>query len=91
MKKLLIRCKPGLYWRDDKDVVHEDGSLPKNLYGDCTGLRGDCTYLRGNCTYLRGDCTGLSGDIDACGITDDERKAGVDILVLTIEEKANNG
>ena len=49
------------------------------LRGDCSGLRGDCTGLSGDCSGLRGDCTDLSGDLDACEITDAERRAGIDI------------
>ena len=69
------------------------------LRGDCSGLRGDCSDLRGECSDLRGDCSGLWGDcsglsgdcsglwgnLDACEITDDERKTGVKIKDL-IEE-----
>ena len=41
--------------------------------------------LSGNCSGLSGDCSGLWGNLDACEITDDERKTGVKIKDL-IEE-----
>jgi len=56
------------------------------LWGNCTDLRGNCTDLRGDCTDLRGDCTGLRGDLDDCGITPEERKAGINIADLVGEE-----
>ena len=54
----------------------------RGLRGDCTGLRGDCSGLRGDCSGLRGDCTGLIGDLDACEITAEERRRGVDVRDL---------
>jgi len=35
--------------------------------------------LRGDITGLRGDCSGLTGDIDACELSDADRKKGVKI------------
>ena len=58
-----------------------------NLRGDCSSLRGNCSSLRGDCSSLRGDCSGLSGDLDLCEITDEERRAGIDINDLTGEQK----
>ncbi len=42
--------------------------------------------MSGSCSGLSGDCTGLSGDLDACELTDEERKAGIDIIDLVSEE-----
>jgi hypothetical protein len=56
------------------------------LVGVCTGLVGDCSRLVGVCTGLIGDCSGLDGvcsglvgDLDACEITDEDRRHGVAI------------
>ena len=57
-----------------------------NMIGDCTGLEGNCTWLRGDCSGLYGDCTGLRGNLDACDITNEERKQGIDINDLTSAE-----
>ena len=58
------------------------GNVSEGLYGDVSGLRG---YVSG----LRGDVTGLRGDIDDCELSDDERKAGVNIeaLIERLEEQ----
>ena len=38
--------------------------------------------LRGNLSDLRGDLSGLWGNLDECEISDEERKAGIDIEKL---------
>ena len=35
--------------------------------------------IRGNLTGISGDLTDISGDINDCQITDEERKAGINI------------
>jgi hypothetical protein len=52
------------------------------LYGEVTGLRGNVSGLRGNVSGLSGNVSGLRGNVDDCGITDDERKNGVEISDL---------
>lgn len=76
--------------RGDASELWGDAS---ELWGDVTGLRGnvtgiwgDVTDLRGNVTGLRGDATGLRGDLDACEITDAERKHGIDVATLVRSE-----
>ena len=69
MTRNLTRCQQPLYY-----VV-----AGENFPGPNPGLWGGCTDLRGDCSGLRGDCSGLWGDLDACEITDAERRAGIDI------------
>jgi len=40
---------------------------------------------------IRGDVTGIEGDVDGAGLTDDERRSGVDVsqLIEDREEKEN--
>ena len=52
------------------------------LTGRHPDLSGDCSGLSGDCSDLSGDCSDLSGDLDACGITAEDRAAGVDIASL---------
>ena len=47
------------------------------LYHFLTG-----SILEGPNPYLRGDCSGLSGNLDEAGLTDEDRKIGVDIRSL---------
>jgi hypothetical protein len=49
------------------------------LYGNCCELQGDCTGISGDGTGVYGDCTHLLGSLDACDISAEDRKAGVDI------------
>ena len=65
------------------------------LRGDVTGLRGnasslwgDVSGLRGNVTGIFGEATGLHGDLwNDCALTDEDRRAGVDIATLVAEEE----
>ena len=45
----------------------------------------------GNVTGIRGNVTGIEGDVDGAGLTDDERRSGVDVsqLIEDREEKEN--
>ena len=54
------------------------------IYGDISGhvgkgFYGDVSHLSGCCTGVYGQATGKFGDLDSCGITDEDRAAGVDI------------
>ena len=70
------------------------GDISPYLRGNISGLSGDISGLRGDISGLRGDISGLSGnispylrgDISLCEITAEERKAGIDIATLIIEE-----
>lgn len=53
-----------------------------DLTGNVEGLTGNVTGLRGDVTGLRGNVTGLTGDVDECGLTAEERAAGVDVALL---------
>ncbi len=65
--------------------VAVDGAPPdlrgvvSGLSGNATGLRGDVFGLFGEVTGIYGDATGVTGYIDECGLTPEERRAGVDI------------
>lgn len=63
-------------------------AAPHPLYYYRSGMRmeGPHPELLGNVTDLRGNVTGLRGDLDACGITDAEREAGVDVATLVRSE-----
>lgn len=52
------------------------------IYGNGSGIEGNCSELEGDCTGIHGNCTGLVGNFDKCGITDEERKIGIDINLL---------
>ena len=45
-------------------------------------LTGNTSGLTGHLTGLRGDVTGMWGNVDACALTNADRKAGVDIAAL---------
>ena len=70
------------------------------IYGDVSGiygrlldsggnryLYGDVSGLRGNVTDVFGEATALHGDLDNCGLTYEDRRAGVDIATLVAEEE----
>ena len=87
MRKALTKTtkKKCWYFVDGKKI---DG-VPSGLRGDVSGLSGDVSDLRGDVSGLRGDVSGLrgyvsdlSGYVDECEITDEERKAGIDISDL---------
>ncbi len=58
-----------------------------DLSGDCSGLFGNCSGLSGDCSGLFGNCSRLSGDLDDCEITSEERKEGVNLRNLIIQEE----
>ena len=79
--------------RNDKSTYPVDisGNISSGLTGNITGLYGNITGLTGNITGLYGDISsgltgdissGLTGDIDDCEITNEERKAGINIQDL---------
>ena len=55
---------------------------PKLVRTAKPALTGRHPDLSGDCSGLSGDCSDLSGDLDACGITAEDRAAGVDIASL---------
>lgn len=48
-------------------------------------IQGKHTKIRGNTSNIRGDVTNIKGNIDECGITDEERKNGINIIDLVKE------
>jgi len=56
-----------------------------DIRGDVTWLSGDTTCLSGDVSGLSGDVTGLCGDVDDCGLTEADRKRGVDVGCLIRE------
>ena len=59
------------------------GEISRDLTGNLSGLFGEIHRdLRGEITGLRGDATAIIGKLDECELTDEERKAGVDICDL---------
>ena len=56
-----------------------------DVRGDLSGVTGDLNGVRGDLTGVRGNLTGVRGNLDECGITDEQRKTGIDINTL-IEE-----
>jgi hypothetical protein len=58
-----------------------------DLRGNVTGLNGNVSGLSGDVTGLRGDVSGLYGDVDACGLTDADREARVDVAKLVATGK----
>ena len=55
------------------------------IRGNVSGLRGDVSGIRGNVSGIRGDASGISGNIDHCGITDTERRIGINIKELIVQ------
>ena len=60
------------------DLTGISGYL-SGISGDLTGISGYLTGISGNLTGISGDLTDISGDINDCQITDEERKAGINI------------
>ena len=66
------------------EALRGNRSLHPGLRGEIhPDLRGEIhPGLRGNLSDLRGDLSGLWGNLDECEISDEERKAGIDIEKL---------
>ncbi len=79
MKAVLIKSNMTVF--HVVDGVRIDGAHG-NLRGDVSGLSGDVSGLSGDASGLSGDVSGLRGDVDDCGLTDEEREAGIDISTL---------
>jgi len=91
MKRALRKNKfPIFYYKDGKKY----DEVPSDVRGDLTGVRGYLTGVRGYLTgvrgYLtgvRGYLTGVEGYLDDCELSDEDRKNGVRISDLIIEEQ----
>ncbi len=88
MIKNLKRQKLRLFYIEDgKERIGSNSYLR----GDCSYLRGNCSGLSGDCSGLSGNCSGLSGNCSDCKISDDERKSGINIEDLVVEEIKGEG
>ena len=73
------------YLNNEKKIIdrNDKSTYPVDISGNISsGLTGNITGLYGNITGLTGNITGLTGDIDDCEITNEERKAGINIQDL---------
>ena len=52
------------------------------IWGDVSGIRGDVSGIWGDVSGIRGDVSGIWGDVDDAELTDDERRAGIDVSQL---------
>lgn len=95
MKRKLTLKNTTYHYQGGKRVT---GTLT-GVTGDLSGVTGDLTDVRGDLTDVWGDLssvtgdlsgvwgylTGVTGNLNDCGITDEDRTAGIDIEDL-IEE-----
>jgi len=58
--------------------------VKNNITGDITNVYGDCSSVRGDMTGIYGDLTDIDGNLNNCGLTPEERAAGVNIDTLVI-------
>jgi hypothetical protein len=70
-------------------AIHISGKCNR-IRGDISGhggrlFYGDVSHLAGDCTGVFGCATGKQGDLSACGLTDEDRAAGVNIEDLVME------
>ena len=75
-------------WHFANDIRFE--GAPSGVTGNLSGVRGDLSEVRGNLSGVWGDLTGVSGNLDACELTDEDRKRGVDISELIERESAGD-
>lgn len=47
--------------------------------------------VRGDLSGVRGDLSGVCGDLDDCDLTDDDRRAGVDVADLIVQTPGGEG
>src|SRR3990167_764010 len=93
MKKALKRNpKSYWYWKDGKKIFDKPnsivGEIPACVSGDLSSVRGEIpACVSGDLSGVwgeipadvRGNLSGVSGNLDDCGLTDEEREAGVKI------------
>lgn len=93
MKKALVKAESKI-WRfvDGNKVDGPHGQIygdvsgirgnVSGIRGDVYGIRGDVSGICGDVSGIRGDVSGIRGNIDECGLTEDDRKRGVNISDL---------
>ena len=55
------------------------GEIPADVRGNLSGVWGNLSGVSGNLSDVSGNLSGVSGNLDDCGLTDEEREAGVKI------------
>ena len=73
-------------WHFANDIRFE--GAPSGVTGNLSGVRGDLSEVRGDLSGVTGTLTGVTGNLDACELTDEDRKRGVDISELIERESA---
>ena len=85
MKKALKRNpKSYWYWKDGKQIFDKPnsivGEIPEGVSGNLSDVSGEIPAgVSGNLSGVSGNLSGVSGNLDDCGLTDEEREAGVKI------------
>jgi hypothetical protein len=77
MKRSLSRVVALTLYHFD-DGVRKD-LPPPGVRGNLSGVWGDLTGVRGNLSGVRGDLTDVVGDLSDCGLTDNDRRRGVNV------------
>ena len=70
--------------RIDGKPTNISGNL-SNIRGDLSGVSGNLSNIWGNLSGVSGDLSGVSGNLSDCDISEEERKAGINVADL-IEE-----
>ena len=90
MKRTLTKRASNAYYYKDGDRIEgfpdSVGGDPSFISGDLTFIRGNLSRISGNLTGIRGNLTRISGNLDDCELTDEDRKRGVDISELLIND-----
>ncbi len=76
MKKVLGRIRIKTYY-------YENG---KKIFGCHSDVSGDLNDVSGDLTGVYGDLNGVSGNLNDAEITDDERKNGVRVSDLIVDD-----
>lgn len=84
MRRALSKCQRVSYHIVDGERVE---GVPPGVYGNLSGVRGDLTGVYGDLTGVQGDLTGVRGDVDDCNLTAADRKRGVEVSDLIVEER----
>ena len=93
MKQCLTRSYKLYHFINGKRIEGAHDKIRGNvngITGDVSKIRGDVSGILGNVSGIRGDISGIAGNIDDCWITDDERKTGIKIEDLILNESKKN-
>ena len=76
-KNVLTGHVKNLYGNISKNLY---GNISGNLSGNISGISGNITgNLYGDISGISGDITGIEGNLNDCGLTPEDRQAGVNI------------